>query len=188
MIELQLLKIWNSVPPYLRTCTSLDTFRRQLKTHCFLPIRLMLVFLSLIFDFRWPLCTFKNHIYLLTYSPTNILFIGIYNGECDILQGPPGEPGRTLIGPPGPPGLPANLSAPIRGPPGAPGPPGLPGLPSNGDQPTAAVRLWVLKTYFIYCSYNPVRFNKLCVIFFLSRNLIQLCDFFSREIQLGYSY
>jgi len=27
------LKIWNSLPPSLRTCTSPDTFRRHLKTH-----------------------------------------------------------------------------------------------------------------------------------------------------------
>jgi len=26
-------KIWNSLPPSLRTCTSPDTFRRHLKTH-----------------------------------------------------------------------------------------------------------------------------------------------------------
>jgi len=56
----------------------------------------------------------------------------------DLLQGPPGEPGRTVIGPPGPPG---NVSAPIRGRPGDPGPPGPPGLPGNADRPTAVVSL-----------------------------------------------
>ena len=49
-------KIWNSLPPSLRTCTSPDTFRRHLKTHyCQPQCRLLLTIV----------CVYK--LYLLTY-------------------------------------------------------------------------------------------------------------------------
>jgi len=49
-------KIWNSLPPSLRTCTSPDTFRRHLKTHyCQPQCRLLLTIV----------CVYN--LYLLTY-------------------------------------------------------------------------------------------------------------------------
>jgi len=79
------------------------------------------------------------------------------------LQGPPGEPGRTVTGPPGPPGPPAAISALTRGPPGVPGPQGPPGLPGD-RQPTAV--------YLLHCTQRCLNFM-LCVVYISSYSVFE---------------
>jgi len=75
-------KIWNSLPPALRMCTSHDTFRHQLKTHysSWPSNPLSASSLAPQIRFGWPLCAFTNYIYLLTYLLT-------YNSKFAILFG-----------------------------------------------------------------------------------------------------
>jgi len=63
-----------------------------------------------------------------------------------MMQGIPGKPGRSVVGPPGKPGIcinssdkPINCSSAV-GPPGPRGPRGLPGLPGLPGRPAEDVR------------------------------------------------